>query len=270
MEYNSDPYEDKWSDTPTDELMRQRPLGVTILAALQIIATILFIILLFVSPLLLDKSVNDFFGIPIYEFFIIYIFIMIPISLFLAYGLLIGKEWARFMSVLFQLSSIVSSLIRFNIIGLIFPIYIIYYLHKDHVKTFFQTEKGVKLNLKLSIIVFMVIILIFNSYIALFVNPLYRQNLINQRYDLERESLIGTWKTQSENIILNISSDDTCFMIMYGEEYSGTWEYTPQINWIDLYWENGDRDTCHFIGENIGYNCMFECTGDKLLIKSQE
>jgi hypothetical protein len=149
-----------------------RPLGITILAILQIIGTISLIILLIVIPLIFDESINEFMGFPILEFLIIYSLLMIPISLLLAYGLFTGKEWARFTSVLFQAISIITSILRFNILGVIIPILIIYYLYKPHVKDYFRTEQGFKTNIKAIIIVGIVILLIVNCYIAILTNPL--------------------------------------------------------------------------------------------------
>jgi len=264
MEKYSDPYEDSWFKKSDDILIQKRPLGITILAALQIIGTIILIITLFLLPILIDDSINEIFNIPIFQFMIIYIIIMIPISLFIAYGLLKGKEWARFITILFQISSVVTSLIRFNIFGVIIPIYIIYYLYKSHVKSFFKTEKEIRLDVKIFIIIFIVILLIFNSYVAVFSNPIF---LYNYSGDKHSENMIGTWQSDSGNITLTLNSDDTCFMVKNGDMYNGTWEYTHQLYWLDLYWDNNQRDTCHLRSNYLGYNCMFDCYGDNILYK---
>jgi len=154
------------NEDPFDKPKNNRPLGITILAILEIIGTFILIIYFLVIPFLFEKLLIDFYGLPLLDLIYIYSMIMIPISLILAFGLLKGREWARFTSVLFQISSIMTSLLRWNILGLIIPIYIIIYLNKPHVKIFFKTERGISNNLKLVIILLFIILLIFNGLVA--------------------------------------------------------------------------------------------------------
>jgi hypothetical protein len=210
-----------------------RPLGITILAALQIIGTIILIFLLIVFPYIYGETINKFIDFPIVEFLIIYILIMIPISLLLAYGLLIGKEWARFSSVLFQISSVISSLISFNFFGVIIPIFIIYYLRETHVKKYFKTEKGIKTNIKAIIIAGVIILIILNSSIALMVNPLIIMHNLQNISNLRDKSFIGYWSNSEITIIFE---DDYTLKATYDNEtYSGNWHSTffgAEINWF--------------------------------------
>jgi len=248
-----------------------RPLGITILAILQIIGTIISIIVLIIYPMFLSDYINEFFGIPIFQFLIINILIMIPISLFLAYGLIKGKEWARFTSVLFQLSSVITTIIRLNILGVIIPIYIIYYLHKPHVKDFFRTEKGFRKDIKMLIIGGIIILLIFNIYTALFINPYYVYNrLQNFPISTREEQLIGTWHNTNGDITLQFNSDYTCIATKDGETYEGTWKINEIFYHVDLIWEipfqlehpnkagyNYTIEQIFFIGQTISLYLMF-------------
>ncbi len=140
----SDPYTDRWSNTPVNELMRQRPVGVTIIAILMLIGTTLSLILIIGLPLFtynydFGYLIND----PILRIAIIYTIIMIPISIALAIGLLMGKNGARVIVIILEFVSIISSLIVFNIFNIIFPLIIIYYLTRQNVKDYFYKNQSI-------------------------------------------------------------------------------------------------------------------------------
>jgi len=163
MEYNSDPYEDKWSNKPINELMRQRPLGVTILATLQIIGAIITLVLVFLLPSLFrDYDINELFGIPFLELFILFAFITTLVSILLAAGLLNGEKWARKVTIVFQIINVVTSLINLNIIGIAIPIIIISYLNKPDIREFFTREPKFNKTIRNLIIGAVILIIIFN------------------------------------------------------------------------------------------------------------
>ncbi len=258
--YENDPYYSKKID---------RPLGITLIAVLQIIGALISVILLFILPNLFDLSIiSKYLG--EHFLFIIYVsaIIGIPISLLLAHGLLNGKEWARFATFLYEIISIITSLIRLNILGIIIPIIILTYLNKPHVKNFFKTDRGIKPKVKALIIIWILFLLVFECYVAVLSNPLYLQNIVgNESKKSQEQYLVGNWQSETGSIRLTFYSNDTCTMMKENNTYKGTWEYTSQINWINLKWNNYHEETCHFIGEDLGYNCMFDCSGDNLLVK---
>jgi hypothetical protein len=223
-------------DYHSDDKKKTRPLGVTILAILQIIGIIILIFILIVIPLIYDESINGLIGFSIIEFFIIYSLILIPVSVLLAYGLLTGKEWARFTSILLQISSIISSVIRMNIFGVIFPIIIINYLYKSHVKDYFKTEKGIKNNIKAMIIIGIVFLIIINGYIALSINPQTDREFGR----IPDNSLYGTWENVTKNIEISFYSNNSFFISKENVTYWGTWDITSDVfAKLKLNWEDG-------------------------------
>lgn len=223
------------------EEMVERPLGITILAALQIIGVIILIILLFLLPLISDESINEFFVFPIIGILFLYSLFIIPVSVLLAYGLLSGKEWARFASVLFEITSVITSIIRFNVFSAIIPIFIISYLYQPKVKKYFRTEKGLNTNVKSVIVVGVAILLIFNGYFALLSNPLKIMNNGNVFGNIPDGRYYGTWENETKNIEITFYSNKSFFINNETHSYWGTWD-----NIVDpwpiliLYWEEGE------------------------------
>ena len=144
MQNLSDPYKDRWSNTPVNELMRQRPAGVTLIAVLMLIGAVLSFLTIIILPL---YSNNFDWGLllddPIFRLTMFYTIIMIPISIILAIGLLMGKNWARLIVIIFEFISVIASLIVINLIGLLFPLIIIYYLTRPRVKDYFYNRQSI-------------------------------------------------------------------------------------------------------------------------------
>jgi len=131
-------FEEKWSDEPFKTLIRERPLGITILAILQIIGVILYSIILFMKPDLIVPSylISD----DIYLTCMTVTVVFLILSLIIAVGLLKGFNWARIITIIFQAISIGISVISFNILGIIVSGYIIYYLTRPYVKEYFLLD----------------------------------------------------------------------------------------------------------------------------------
>ncbi len=116
----------------------KRPLGVSIIAILQIIGAILPVIIVIAIPIYLynikmEYLLND----PVIKLSLIYVIIMIPILILLAIGLLKGMNGARIITIILHFISIITALISFNIISIFISFIIIYYLTRPHVKDFF-------------------------------------------------------------------------------------------------------------------------------------
>ncbi|KYK22234.1 hypothetical protein AYK24_02470 [Thermoplasmatales archaeon SG8-52-4] len=228
-------------DTETSKIIKEkttRPLGITILAIFQIIAAVIMIIYLIVQPMFLDDYIHEIFGIWLIQFLILIIIVMIPIYLLLAYGLLKGKEWARFTSVLFLLSTVITTIISLNFFSVLIPIVIIYYLYQPHVKDFFKTEKRLKKNVKMLIICGIIILLIFNCYIALLNNPYVKNTVLKDIIiSFREEQLIGTWYNTDRAIALQFNSNYTCIAKKDGDMYEGTWKINEDFRRVDLIWD---------------------------------
>ncbi|GEM_PF-1867522 len=271
-------YEDKWTDTSSSTLMRERPLGITILAILEIIGTLIIIAVLVAIPILLEGKTPLVLGEPLFIALIVYAMIMIPISLLLAYGLLKGREWARFYTRFFQIINIVSSLIRLNILGIIIPIYIFYYLSKYHVIKFFDDKSPLNSRFWYLAIIGTIALLIFSSSLSIYSNPLVKQNILeNKAASFYESHLIGTWENTDETITLTFDSDYTCTAIKDNKYYNGSWTIegwtieTKNIYWVELNWMTNFQlkhptdpaqyytiDKAYFIGETLSLYTMFE------------
>lgn len=161
-------YQDEFSDKTVDEIICERPLGVSILAFLQIIGVLAMLVLIFVLPGLFDEAnLNELIGYPLLEILIIYAVITIPISLILAIGLLNGEKWAKNITVLYQLTSVITSIIILNICGILIPIFIILYLTLDQkVNRYFTKDTNFSKNVKNIIIILAVLMIIINLFIS--------------------------------------------------------------------------------------------------------
>jgi len=239
MNFDSGNYEDKWSNTPTNELLRTRPTGVTILAVLQIIGIILSIILIFAIPILFkDINVDEIIGVPIILIMIIYTLVSIPIALLLTIGLLKGEIWARNLTLLFQYVNIITSLMSINLFGVIFPIIIISYLKKQYVKDFFDRQSVFYKKFKILIISLVIIMLVFSFYTS-FLTLSLRIDMFNFPNDLiseKEEQLVGTWHNADGTIVIIFRSDHSCSAINENITYSGTWHIDRHFYFIEINW----------------------------------
>ena len=124
-----------------------RPMGVAILAILEAVAGIYFLITGFgeflTASIIRSLALS---GIPAE------VFPMIPraigallilfglVSILLAWGLWTGKGWARMVAFVFAILGIILNVISFHIIGLIIDVILIYYLTRHNVKQFFTKK----------------------------------------------------------------------------------------------------------------------------------
>jgi hypothetical protein len=120
----------------------ERPLGVTIIAALQILGVIIIILFLIGIPILLyNLELEYLLDTPAVKFTFFYSLIMIPIVIILAIGLLKGKEYARVITIVLQIASIIITLFTLSVSGIL-SIFIsgiiIIYLSSLHVRNFFN------------------------------------------------------------------------------------------------------------------------------------
>jgi len=125
----------------------ERPLGVTILAVLEIIAGILMLFgaagMLFLATLGGGMPVAGiFFG--MFAMAMAFIFVILAILAFIvAYGLWNGRGWAWWLAIILSIISLISNLGSLatgnagGIVGLIIAVVILYYLTRPHVKGFF-------------------------------------------------------------------------------------------------------------------------------------
>jgi len=151
MENISDPYEDRWSDTPVNQLMDERPfLGIKILSVYNLISAIIGLIVFvfvftqtsFPSQLgyylfFADESVSVLAGIAL--IFLIAGIILTISQFFTAYGLLKGFTWAwwlQFVITIFMgISGLLGSYVQFFI-----AIIILVYITRPNVKAVFNVK----------------------------------------------------------------------------------------------------------------------------------
>ena len=121
-----------------------RPTGVTILAILEAIAGIYYLVTGFgdfVATAIIRTLAGS--GIPSDILPLIsrsvgaVLLIFGLVSLLLAWGLWTGKGWARMIALVIAILSIIASLISFHLIGVVIDGIIIYYLTRPNVKQFF-------------------------------------------------------------------------------------------------------------------------------------
>jgi hypothetical protein len=121
-----------------------RPTGVTILAILEAIAGVYYLVTGFgdfVATSIIRTLAGS--GIPSDILPLIsrsvgaVLFIFGLASLLLAWGLWTGKGWARMIALVIAILSIIASLISFHLIGVVIDGIIIYYLTRPNVKQFF-------------------------------------------------------------------------------------------------------------------------------------
>jgi len=125
-------------------LSSSRPMGVTILAILEALAGLYYLI----------TGVGDFIAAAVIRSLMLAgmpseIVPMLPrvvgsmliifglLSLLLAWGLWVGKGWARMTALVFAIVAIILSILSFHLIGIIIDALIIYYLTRPNVKQFF-------------------------------------------------------------------------------------------------------------------------------------
>lgn len=121
-----------------------RPVGVTILAILELISGVAVIGFgVFFTALLGSMSSSIVGGEGAILGIITSIAIAIGITSFvMAWGLLKGKSWAWTITLILTIISFVSNALSTNIVGLILGFAILYYLFRPHVKAYFgKTEQ---------------------------------------------------------------------------------------------------------------------------------
>jgi len=119
-------------------------MGVTILAILEALGAIYFLFI-GVTEFLGTASIRSlaYFGISHSVFSLIpriigtALLILGLVSIVLAWGLWIGKGWARAMALVFAVLGIIINLMSFHVIGIIIDAVIVYYLTRPNVKQFF-------------------------------------------------------------------------------------------------------------------------------------
>jgi hypothetical protein len=113
-----------------------RPVGVTILAVLEIISGIVGIVGGIFFATIAGLLDIDFLG--AISGIVAAILVAIGIASFvMAWGLLEGKPWAWTFTLILTIISVVFELAGANIVGLIIDAIVLYYLFRPHVKAFF-------------------------------------------------------------------------------------------------------------------------------------
>ncbi|MEM0120334.1 MAG: zinc ribbon domain-containing protein [Thermoprotei archaeon] len=115
--------------TPPPQQQPQRPTGVVILAALEFISAVLVLV-----TGIFAGSVLGFIAAPLASLGVLFILIGL-VELLLAWGLYMGRSWARLVAMLFA----VIGLLDFPL-GTILGLLILYYLTRPHVKAFFGVK----------------------------------------------------------------------------------------------------------------------------------
>ena len=117
-----------------------RPVGVTILAVLEIISGAIAIgIGIFFSTIWgsVGMEMMDFGSNAVMGAISGIIVILGIVSFVMAWGLLKGKPWAWTITLILTIISLIFDLPSFNIIGIIIDVVILYYLFRPHVKSYF-------------------------------------------------------------------------------------------------------------------------------------
>jgi hypothetical protein len=140
--------------------MKARPLGVTILAILEILGGILSLVLAFgffaLAALVNIADVRDRIGTNVPDWVLnnaplffgilgLFFLIMAIISLVLGWAFLKGKRWARTLAIIFLVLSIIGNVIGivggtnvFSVIlSILLPVIIVIYLYQPSVKQWF-------------------------------------------------------------------------------------------------------------------------------------
>jgi uncharacterized membrane protein YfcA len=140
--------------------MRKRPLGVTILAILEILGGILELVLAVgffaIAALINVGDVRQRIGTSVPDWVLnnapvffgvlgVFFLIMAIISLVLAWAFLKGKNWARVLAIIFLVLSIIGNLIGvlggtsiFTVaLSILLPLLIVAYLYRPNVKQWF-------------------------------------------------------------------------------------------------------------------------------------
>ena len=121
-----------------------RPIGVTILAALEIISGIVaivggFFFATFSAMMMMGADMFGAFGVVISGVLIV----IGIISFIMAWGLLQGKPWAWTITLILTIIHLIFDLPSFNVIGLVINGLILYYLYRPHVKAYFGKSEQV-------------------------------------------------------------------------------------------------------------------------------
>ena len=140
--------------------VRKRPLGVTILAILEILGGILELILALgffaIAALINVPDIRQRIGTSVPDWVVnnapvffgalgVFFLIMAIVSLLLAWAFLKGKNWARLLAIIFLVLSIIGNLIGVLggvslitvAISILLPLIIVWYLFRPNVKQWF-------------------------------------------------------------------------------------------------------------------------------------
>ncbi len=117
---------------------RKRPLGITLVAVLQLLGSLIMIL----------AGITIVFGSALVEIdygmtYGVFLFLFGLIGLFVAIALFSGKSWAWYLILIFTLLSLISDIMSIviggpvSIISLVIHLVILYYLFRPNVKRFF-------------------------------------------------------------------------------------------------------------------------------------
>ncbi|RLE51316.1 MAG: hypothetical protein DRJ33_06140 [Candidatus Methanomethylicota archaeon] len=118
-----------------------RPFGVTLLSILIAVSGVLLLIvsialLTAFATLPLFSLYHAFVHLPL-SYVAVFFMLLGAINLILAYGLWFGMRWAWFLTLVFSLLGLISSVFTFNVLSAIIYFVVIYYLFRPYVKEYF-------------------------------------------------------------------------------------------------------------------------------------
>jgi uncharacterized membrane protein (DUF2068 family) len=119
-----------------------RPLGLTILSILYLLAALGAILLAFAVSTVLSAMLSESMGL-VTGFASVILIIAGIVSLIIAYGLWTGRKWGWWIAIIFAVLAVLGNLVSLvsghigAIVAIIIEAIIIYYLTRPHVKAYF-------------------------------------------------------------------------------------------------------------------------------------